>query len=208
LKRANKSATSRPKLFTFGTVHNWMSDLLNGLAFLHENEIVHRNLKPSNLFLVESDGYSLEALLTGESHEKAARLKIGDFCQAFTIASVFAAYRGTESEHYASPEFLHSFLRMDDSNKDCVVWCDPRVDVWSAACVFFEMITLRRAFESRRRTELYHSIGDVNFVPRIDVLDESMYVNLIEVYDINQERQSNLDNLLMAYNDVNVMLKK
>jgi serine/threonine protein kinase len=98
-----------------------MSDLLNGLVFLHENGIVHRNLKPSNLFIVESDDFSLESLLLAEAREKANRLKIGDFSLAFTVGSMYSTYRGTDSEHYMSPEFLQSFLGMDDSNKETVV---------------------------------------------------------------------------------------
>ncbi len=76
------------------------------------------------------------------------------------------------------------------------------------ACVIYEAITLERAFNSRRRTELYTCIGDPSFMPRIDVLDEKMYVNVTENEWDDENRQLYMDNLLMAYNDANVMLKK
>jgi eukaryotic-like serine/threonine-protein kinase len=95
------------------------SGICSGLAAVHANGIVHRDMKPSNVFLTTSGA-----------------VKIGDFGIA-SVASDVKVTRAGEvfgSAPYVSPEQVTG---------DQV---DPRADLYSLGCVMFEMATGRPPF--------------------------------------------------------------
>jgi serine/threonine protein kinase len=109
-----------------------------GLAEAHEKGIVHRDVKPSNLFLAKKPG--------GKS-----TLKVLDF----GIAKA-ASHGGTEltrtsaivgSPLYMSPEQLRE-------SKDV----DARTDVWSLGVTLFYLLTKRFPFEAEAVGEVYGMI--------------------------------------------------
>jgi hypothetical protein len=79
-------------------------DIANGLAFLHRNDVIHRDVKPENLMM-----------------DKAGRVKVADFglsCYASGAAAEFTAETGTyrymapevmRHEHYSFPADVYSF---------------------------------------------------------------------------------------------------
>ena len=95
------------------------SGICSGLAAVHANGIVHRDMKPSNVFLTTSGA-----------------VKIGDFGIA-SVASDVKVTRAGEvfgSAPYVSPEQVTG---------DPV---DARADLYSLGCVMFEMVTGRPPF--------------------------------------------------------------
>ena len=95
------------------------SGICSGLAAVHAYGIVHRDMKPSNVFLTTSGA-----------------VKIGDFGIA-SVASDVKVTRAGEvfgSAPYVSPEQVTG---------DPV---DARADLYSLGCVMFEMVTGRPPF--------------------------------------------------------------
>uniref|UniRef100_A0A915EAF0 Mitogen-activated protein kinase n=1 Tax=Ditylenchus dipsaci TaxID=166011 RepID=A0A915EAF0_9BILA len=108
--------------------HNqyFLYQILRGLKFIHSVGIVHRDIKPSNLLV---NGNCL--------------LKIADFGMARSIeqcireeGSIMTQYVSTR--WYRAPELLFSLLDYD-----------TKVDMWSAGCIFAEMIMRRQLFPGR-----------------------------------------------------------
>ncbi len=94
--------------------------VLAGLARAHDRGIVHRDVKPANVFVTE-DG----------------KVKVMDFGVArLTTAAVTATGAVIGTAHYMSPEQV----RGGD--------VDGRSDVFAVGCVLYEMLAGRRPFEA------------------------------------------------------------
>ena len=101
-----------------GQTFELMSTLLDGLGYVHAQDIVHRDIKPSNL-LVTREG----------------RLKITDF----GIAKVGALQQTQLGMIIGTPEYLAP----EQYTRDYI---DPRCDLYAAATLFFQLLTGRPPF--------------------------------------------------------------
>jgi tetratricopeptide (TPR) repeat protein len=109
---------------TVGESLRVMRRAVGALAFAHARGLVHRDVKPSNIFIVRGDLDQVKILDFGIAH-------IGRDQPRLTGTGVVLGTPG-----YIAPEQLES---IGDG--------DPRVDVFSIGCVLFECLTGRPAFE-------------------------------------------------------------
>ncbi len=119
--------------------------LLAVLAAVHERRLVHRDLKPSNL-------------LVGIDARRRERLKLADFGLAVSLDRAMEQgapprVRATPpGKVVATPRYLApELLRGSDG-------VDPRVDIYGAGLVMYEMLTGRPAFESEHLDDLADAI--------------------------------------------------
>ncbi|KAG5175717.1 kinase-like domain-containing protein [Tribonema minus] len=98
---------------------------LRGLAYLHANGIVHRDLKGDNL-LIDGEG----------------TIKIADFGTSARVPDGAAAAEMLGTPYFMAPEML---LRCDHGLP---------VDIWGFACTVLQMLTNRRPWHSCRVTSL------------------------------------------------------
>ena len=101
------------------TIKSFMHQLLRGIAFCHENRVLHRDLKPQNL-LINTKG----------------QLKLADF----GLARAFGIPVNTFSNEvvtlwYRAPDVLLGSRTYNTS-----------IDIWSAGCIMAEMYTGRPLF--------------------------------------------------------------
>lgn len=118
-----------------------VTDIANGLAYLHENEIVHRDLKSLNVLL-----------------DKYNQAKISDFG-----LSRIASFNGNDSEQQA-PEGTAQAKANKIGKAGTVPWIAPELfqgqeytsacDVYSFGMVIWEIITRRVPYEHIAATEL------------------------------------------------------
>ncbi|NXQ31224.1 NEK11 kinase, partial [Alaudala cheleensis] len=105
------------KMFTQSQVIDWFIQLLLGVNYMHERWILHRDLKPKNIFLKDS------------------LLKIGDFgvsCLLMGSCDIATTFTGTP--YYMSPEVLkHQGY-------------NTKSDIWSLGCILYEMCSMNHAF--------------------------------------------------------------
>lgn len=113
---------SMKKPFAISEVKTLMIQLLRGVAHLHDNWIVHRDLKTSNLLL---------------SHKGV--LKIGDFGLAREYGSPLRPYTPVVvTLWYRSPELLLGTKLYSIS-----------IDMWSVGCIFGEMLLHKALFTGK-----------------------------------------------------------
>ncbi|XP_014645146.1 PREDICTED: serine/threonine-protein kinase Nek11 [Ceratotherium simum simum] len=105
------------KTFPESQIIEWFIQLLLGVDYMHKRRILHRDLKSKNIFL------------------KNNLLKIGDFgVSRLLMGSCDLATTLTGTPHYMSPEALkHQGY-------------DTKSDIWSLACILYEMCCMNHAF--------------------------------------------------------------
>ena len=118
LKKYMDSRGDRGQL-DYITIKSFMYQLLQGIAFCHENRVLHRDLKPQNL-LINNKG----------------QLKLGDF----GLARAYGIPVNTFSNEvvtlwYRAPDVLLGSRTYNTS-----------IDIWSAGCIMAEMYTGRPLF--------------------------------------------------------------
>ncbi|XP_069822165.1 serine/threonine-protein kinase Nek11-like [Dendropsophus ebraccatus] len=114
--------------FTEGHVIEWLIQLLLGVNYLHERLVIHRDLKPKNIFL------------------KYGMLKIGDFGVSRILASSDMATTFTGTASYISPEVYSN------------TGYNAKSDIWSLGCILYEMCSFTHAFENPRWIKLVSMI--------------------------------------------------
>jgi len=111
----------------------FLSQLVDGVSYIHSQNIIHRDLKLGNLFLTEN-----------------MAVKIGDFGLATRLGQ---EKKGTicGTPNYISPEVLnkdgHSFP----------------ADVWALGCVMYALLVGQPPFETSTLKETYSRIADNHF---------------------------------------------
>ena len=100
-------------------IKSFMYQLLQGIAFCHENRVLHRDLKPQNLLI-----------------NQKGQLKLADF----GLARAFGIPVNTFSNEvvtlwYRAPDVLLGSRQYNTS-----------IDIWSAGCIMAEMFTGRPLF--------------------------------------------------------------
>lgn len=101
------------------TIKSFMYQLLKGIAYCHDNRVLHRDLKPQNL-LINNKG----------------QLKLGDF----GLARAFGIPVNTFSN-----EVVTLWYRAPDVLLGSRVY-NTSIDIWSAGCIMAEMYTGRPLF--------------------------------------------------------------
>lgn len=125
LKSLMETMKHKKQVFLPGEVKCLTQQLLRAVAHLHDNWILHRDLKTSNLLL---------------SHKGI--LKVGDFGLAREYGSPLKAYTSiVVTLWYRAPELLLC----------CKEYSTP-IDIWSVGCIFAEFLAMAALFPGK--TEL------------------------------------------------------
>uniref|UniRef100_A0A8C9YDH6 Serine/threonine-protein kinase PLK n=1 Tax=Sander lucioperca TaxID=283035 RepID=A0A8C9YDH6_SANLU len=123
------------KVLTEPEVRYYLRQIVSGLKYLHEQEILHRDLKLGNFFVNES-----------------MELKVGDFGLAAKLEPAGNRRKticGTPN--YLSPEVLNKQGHGCES------------DIWALGCVMYTMLLGRPPFETTNLKETYRCIREARY---------------------------------------------
>jgi len=106
------------KTFSFVAVLDVITQVLEALAYAHENGVVHRDIKPANIMLMDN-----------------GRVKVSDFGVArLDNSELTSTGMMVGTPNYMSPEGMHGFQ------------VDNRSDLYSVGILLFELLTKKRPY--------------------------------------------------------------
>ena len=106
-------------------------ECVNGLEYIHSHSIVHRDIKPQNLYLTENGG-----------------VKIGDLGISIDFSSPTVPTDCVGTVQYMAPEVVRG------ENADF------SADIWSLGCVLYELMWRRPLFAEGSYSRLIVQIAE------------------------------------------------
>lgn len=129
-KKANQ------KMMNEDSIWKWFIQISLGLLHIHNNKILHRDLKSLNIFLT-----------------KDLNVKIGDLGVAKILKNASHAMTIIGTPYYLSPEICEEKPYNEKS------------DVWSLGCILYEMIAYKHPFNAGSTPALFIKILNGKFDP-------------------------------------------
>ena len=114
--------------FSESEIWSCLIQIIQGLKYLHENKVMHRDLKCANIFLL-----------------KNGTVKLGDL-NVSKIVKMGMCSTQTGTPYYASPEVW--------ADKPY----DYKSDIWSVGCIIYELCTLKPPFRGSNLDKLFKSV--------------------------------------------------
>ncbi|KAM6964976.1 MAPK/MAK/MRK overlapping kinase [Aplochiton taeniatus] len=122
-------------------IHNYMYQLCKSLDHMHSHGIIHRDIKPENILI------------------KQGTLKLGDFGSSKSMYTRPPYTEYISTRWYRAPECL-----LTDGHYSV------KMDVWSAGCVFYEIVSLKPLFPGSNELDQVSKIHNVLGTPKPSIL--------------------------------------
>ncbi|MEO6418464.1 MAG: serine/threonine-protein kinase [Polyangiaceae bacterium] len=129
---------------------NLMVQVLSGLSAAHAGGIFHRDVKPSNIFIIQAPGYEVHAKIFDFGTSKLASAHFEDDELQDLTQTGFAV--GTP--FYMAPEQIRGVRDLDG-----------RVDVFACGVILYEMLTGQRPFKGNSPKELFTRVVSADYLP-------------------------------------------
>ena len=147
----SKIIKKRVRKFKENIIWSYFIQSCLGIEYLHNNNIIHRDIKSANIFLTRDD-----------------HIIIGDFGISKVLLNnnkLTNTCIGTP--YYMTPEMLE--------HKEY----DKSIDIWGLGCFLFELITFRPPFVGYCIKSLYNNINTNNFNLNINVYNHIYTLDLL-----------------------------
>ncbi|CAI5736442.1 unnamed protein product [Hyaloperonospora brassicae] len=153
--------------FPLAQVLDWFVQMAMAIKYLHDQRVLHRDLKTSNVFLTTANV-----------------VKVGDFGIAKTLDSTLDhAQTMVGTPYYMSPEVCASKPYSYAS------------DVWSLGCILYEMLALRHAFDAPNILTLILKIVQQDFAPVPSCYDRHVSDLLHKLLDKDPAKRPSMDEI-------------
>jgi hypothetical protein len=164
-----RERTAREGRASWSDAARWIAEACDGLAEAHGSGIIHRDVKPANLFL-----------------ERSGAVKVIDFGIAkipTALDPVTKAGMILGSLRYMSPEQI---LAADS--------IDPRGDVWSLGVVLYEILTAARLFRGESELQVASAVLNVPIAPIKSVVDVPPHIEEVLARCLERDRSKRFAN--------------
>ncbi len=138
-----------------------------GLKSLHDNKIIHRDLKSANIFL-----------------DKNGICKIGDMNVSKVIKNSLLNNTQTGTPYYASPEIWNDKPY------------NYKTDIWSLGCILYEMCTLKPPFIGKNFEDVYNKVISGKFKVIPGIYSHSLRNVINNLLKVRSDERPNCDILL------------
>ena len=151
---------------------NWFVQILLGLNYIHKNGIIHRDIKPQNIFILNK-----HIICIGDF----GIAKIINQIQTQTMTSII----GTPL--YMSPE---SFNEPNKKNFAS--------DIWSTGCCLYEICNLKHAFGADRWESVFYKVREGKHAPVNKKYSKDLITIIESMLSVNPMNRPTIPNLLKS----------
>jgi mitogen-activated protein kinase kinase kinase len=160
-------------------VRSFVRQILNGLSYLHNRDIIHRDIKGANI-LVDNKG----------------TIKISDFGISKKLEATNILNGANNNKHRPSLQ-------------GSVFWMAPEVvkqtsytrkaDIWSLGCLVVEMMTGQHPFPDCTQLQAIFKIGGAKATPTIpDHASDEAQQFLAQTFEIDHNKRPSADDLMLS----------
>ncbi|KAH6850102.1 kinase-like domain-containing protein [Chaetomium sp. MPI-CAGE-AT-0009] len=160
-------------------IRSFVRQILNGLSYLHNRDIIHRDIKGANI-LVDNKG----------------TIKISDFGISKKLEATNILNGANNNKHRPSLQ-------------GSVFWMAPEVvkqtsytrkaDIWSLGCLVVEMMTGQHPFPDCTQLQAIFKIGGAKATPTIpDNASEEARQFLAQTFEIDHNKRPSADELMLS----------
>lgn len=157
--------------FSVDNILKWFAEMCTGAKHIHDQRVLHRDLKSKNIFLTDN-----------------GTVKLGDFGSACLLNSSKAyarAYVGTP--YYVAPEIW--------DNKPY----NNKSDVWSLGCVLYELCTLQHPFQASSWKSLILKVCRGAYPPLPNHLPYELQYLVKQMFKTNPKDRPSLHTILTSH---------
>ena len=130
-------------MYFMNSIFKIMYCIFSGLKFIHSLDIIHTDIKPENIMI---DKINLN-------------VKLIDF-GSFQLKSCRKNNFYVSTRYYRAPELIYN------------LYYDEKIDIWSAGCIFVELITKKPLFQVKNQKELFKKINDLLGSPKKKIIQK------------------------------------
>eukprot|EP01129_Flabellula_baltica_P015919 TRINITY_DN8273_c0_g1_i1.p1 TRINITY_DN8273_c0_g1~~TRINITY_DN8273_c0_g1_i1.p1 ORF type:complete len:447 (-),score=108.76 TRINITY_DN8273_c0_g1_i1:39-1379(-) len=186
IKQKNKNIKiGKDTPFTLREVCIYAIEIIDGLEFLHDQSVIHRDLKSHNIFVML------------DSHGQITQIAIGDFDAAKRVTSDNQAKTFIGTPDYMAPEVVSQTGSYTN-----------KVDIWSFGMVLFELLTLDRPYQDVN----FYLVPDLiksGKRPKIDrtlLPDDDQFDSVLSIFfsctNLDPEQRPSLQELREDFEDI------
>ncbi|CAK6984434.1 interferon-induced very large GTPase 1-like isoform X1, partial [Scomber scombrus] len=165
---SKKIKSQKGKHFSEQQILDWFVQICLALKHTHDRKILHRDIKPQNIFLT-----------------KDGTVQLGDFGVARVLNSTGElATTCIGTPLYLSPEICEN---KPYNNKS---------DIWAVGCVLYEMCSLKPAFKAGNMRELCQKIISGSYSPVSDHYSQELRSLLAQLLNCDPEERPSVSSIL------------
>ncbi|XP_034405060.1 serine/threonine-protein kinase Nek3 isoform X2 [Cyclopterus lumpus] len=157
--------------FCVDDILRWFAQMCAAALHIHDRQVLHRDLKSKNIFLTDN-----------------GTIKLGDFGSACILnSSKTYAHTYVGTPYYVAPEIW--------DNKPY----NNKSDVWSLACVLYELCTLRHPFQASSWRSLILKVCRGAYPPLPNRLPYELQYLLKQMFKTNPKDRPSLHSILTSH---------
>ena len=154
------------KYFNEKTIWSIFIQMVYGIKELHDRNIIHRDLKSANIFLM-----------------KNGICKLGDL-NVSKVAKTGLLKTQTGTPYFASPEVW--------SGKQYGL----KSDIWSLGCILYQMATLKMPFQGNNFKEVYNNVSKCKYHPLPNIYSKELDLIIKKLLQIEPEKRPSCQEIL------------